>query len=616
MCLILSALLAILPHRPTMRGMGNLRRTFRLMVRGSRGIYVASFVFQFFMTLSTVFATFLSKVLVDALSHELEKAEFLEAWVLALLSGGKGEDYVYAHMEVLPLALTVTALIMAAIGYFRFLFRIAASSRINKKMQLTLFEHLEKLPYSSFKTEKSGDLIQTCTRDVDLTRQFMVMDLSQVTYTVFVVTLCFTVLFEISWKLALASMASFPVLFVYSFFLIKEVRRRYRKTDDAEAEMVDSITQNLNGVRLVKAYNAESGEIARFEEKLGDYSAAFRREKRLSAFFFASSDIFIFASRSLAIVYAIYLVFKGEVTAGSVFLSFTFVNMMVWPLRNTATTLSRLGMTLAATDRIQRLLAMPCEDLDEGIAVHAKGEIVFEDVCFAYPDEPDKPVLSGVSFTIRPGSTVALMGKTGAGKSSLFQLLTGLYRPTSGRITLDGTPLEDISLRSLRANVVPVLQDPFLFSKSVYENIRLANKDATEHDIVSAAKIANVDKAIEGFAEGYDTPVGEKGVTLSGGQKQRLAIARTVLSGAPVLLFDDSLSAVDASTDLAIRRELRALSSRCTIFIITHRVSTAKDADQIIVLEDGKVSEIGTNEELLKGAGLYRRIADIQSQLK
>ena len=585
------------------------------MTKGNRLVYFSSFVFQFLMTLMTVFTTFLSKVLVDALTHELESAKFLEALVIDILTGGKGAEYLYEHMTILPIAVIVSASLAAAVSYVRFTLRVNASSRINKKMQLILFDALERLPFSVYKTEKSGDLIQTCTRDVDVTRQFFVMDMSQMTYTTFVVVLCFSILMEISWKLTLVSMAVFPIMFVYSFFLIKEVRRRYRRTDDSEAEMVDRISQNLNGVRLVKAYNAESKEIAIFEECLKRYAGFYRHEKRLSAFYFGSTDIFIFASRTVAIVYAIYLVYAREITAGSVFLAYTFVNMMVWPLRGTASTLSRLGQTLAATDRIQRLLSLETEDLDQGIDQPISGDIEFRNVSFAYPDAPDVKVIDGVCFTIKKGSTVAIMGKTGSGKSSLSGLLTRLYAPTEGSILVDGTDISTLSLRCVRKNIVPVLQDPFLFSKSISENIKIANPNATERDIINAARIASVDSAIEGFSQGYETPVGEKGVTLSGGQKQRLAIARTVLSGAPVLIFDDSLSAVDAVTDLTIRKELRALSSRCTTLIITHRVGTAKDADVIIVLEDGHIAEMGTNEELLKGDGLYRRISDIQSSL-
>ena len=596
--------------------MGSLRKAFKLALPGHRTIYIVSFVLQFFMTLLTVFTVFLTKVLLDALSGDLEKAEFIESWVIQFLSFGKGPQYLYDNIYLLPTAIIVFAVLTAGVGFLRFACRVRAGNDIAKELRLKLFYQMERLPFRYFKTEKSGDLIQTCTRDIDLTRQFMTMDLSQVTYTLFVVVLCFSILMEISWKLTLASVALFPVMFIYSFFLIKEVRRRFRVSDDAEAAMVEKINQNLNGVRVVKAYGAESKEIASFEESLTYYAKVYRREKRLSAFFFGSSDIFIFAARSLAIVYSIYLVFKGEITPGTVFVAYTFVNMMVWPLRNTATTLSRLGQTLAAADRIDKLMSKPIEFLEEGLTPEIEGRIEFRNVSFAYPDDPDHNIIEGVNLTIEKGQTVALMGKTGSGKSSLSQLLTRLYEPAAGAIYIDGTNIADMSLAHLRRNVVPVLQDPFLFSKTVYENIAITASSPRDEDIREAARIASVDDAISSFAQGYDTPVGEKGVTLSGGQKQRVAIARTVLTKAPILIFDDSLSAVDAKTDLAIRGHLKALGKTCTIIIVTHRISTAKDADRIIVMDEGKIVESGKDEELRNKKGLYARIADIQSSMK
>lgn len=593
----------------------SLLHAFKLALPGHRFIYIASFVLQFFMTAFTVFTVFLTKVLLDALSHDLESAEYIEAWVIHLLSFGEGPQFLYDRLYILPIAVIVFALITALISFLRFVCRVQAANDIARELRLKLFKHLERLPFRYFKTEKSGDLIQTCTRDIDITRQFMTMDLSQVTYTTFVVVLCFSILMEISWKLTLVSVALLPIMFVYSFFLIKEVRRRFRASDDAEAAMVEKINQNLNGVRVVKAYNAETKEIASFEESLSYYAKTFKREKRLSAFYFGSSDIFIFASRSIAIIYSIYLVFKGEITPGTVFAAYTFVNMMVWPLRNTATTLSRLGQTLAASDRIEKLMTMPNEDLEAGLTPVIEGHIEFKGVSFAYPDDPDHNIIEGIDLTIEKGQTVALMGKTGSGKSSLSQLLTRLYEPAEGAIYIDGTPIAKMSLSHLRKNVVPVLQDPFLFSKTVYENIGITSANPTREEVIEAARIASVDDAISSFAQGYDTPVGEKGVTLSGGQKQRVAIARTVLTKAPILIFDDSLSAVDAKTDLAIRGHLKALGKSCTIIIVTHRVSTAKDADRIIVMDEGKIVESGSDEELRNKKGLYAKIASIQSSV-
>ena len=598
--------------------MGNLGKTFKEMIQGTKALYVASFVFQFLMVLFSVFTQFLSKVLVDALNETLGPGNIvdpLEGFVVQILTLGKGYQYLYDNKWILPTAVAVSGLITAFVSFWRFNLRTKAGARIAKRGRMKLYAHLERLPYREYRTQKSGDLIQTCTRDVDLTRKFMMMDLSQMTYTLFTVILCFSILFSISWKLTLVSLAAFPVMFIYSFFLIKEVRRRFRATDDSEAVMVDKISQNLNGVRVIKAYNGEKKEIAAFEETLKDYGKKFAREKRLSAFFFGSSDIFIFASRTVAIIYAIYLVFAHEITAGTVVISYTFVNMMVWPLRNTATTLSNLGQTLAATDRIQKLLSIELEDTETGSRPVISGNMEFDHVSFAFPDDPNTPILDDVSFSVKKGQTVAIMGKTGSGKSTLIQVLTRLYPLTGGKIVLDDVDVKDIALSHLRRNIVPVLQDPFLFSKTISQNIKIAKPEATEEDIRRAARIAAVDGAIEGFKEGYDTAVGEKGVTLSGGQKQRVAIARTVISGAPILVFDDSLSAVDTATDLAIRSELKELQGSSTVLLITHRVMSAKDADLIIVLDHGKIAEMGTNDELIHNNGLYKRIADIQSSL-
>ena len=560
------------------------------MVKGSGAVYGLTFLFQFFAVFMSVFSTFLIKVLVDAFSKTLDEASLLEVWVIGLLSGGHGADYLYAHMWVLPIAIVTSAFLAFFLSMARGLCRFRASSNINKKMQLTLFEHLER-------------------------QRFVMMDMNQFAYTFFIVALCVGILFSTSWKLTAVALCDLPLMFVYSFFLIKEVRKRYRATDDSEASMTEKISENLNAVRIVKAYNAEIKEMEAFEGKLSDYEGKFRRWRVFSSFFFASSDIFIFLSRNIALIYSLYLAVEGEITPGTVAIAFMFVNMMVWPLRSTATSLSNLGQVIASADRMQLLLSSPIEDVDSGIKPEIRGDIEFDGVSFSYPDEPERKVLDGVSFKLKAGQTLAILGKTGSGKSTLSQLLTRLYEPTSGTIRIDGTDIAEIAKSHLRHNVVPVLQDPFLFSKTIIENIRLAKQGASEGEVRRAAYLASVEEAIESFPKGYLTPVGEKGVTLSGGQKQRVAIARTILSGAPILIFDDSLSAVDVATDFEIRKHLKELSSRITTILITHRIASAKDADLILVLADGKVEEMGTHEQLLKRDGMYRRIADIQERI-
>ncbi len=587
-------------------------------IRNCRLLYAMNFVSQFVMVFFSVFSTFLAKVLVDSLQGTLSSADPIENWVVSMISLNRGAAYLDEHRYILIVAVSLSGVLTAGASIIRMLIRAHALEQIRKNIQYDLFTHLERLPYPYFKSHKEGDLIQTCTRDADVVRNFFINDMSQASYVLSVGTLCLATLFSISWKLTLVSISLMPIMFVYSFFMIKGVRSRYRVTDESEARLTEKISENLYATRIVKAFNQERYEIAQFEITLDDYKHKFVAWKKLSSFFYASSDIFIFASRVIALLFAIYLATKkpAEITAGTVVLSYTFVNMIVWPMRSLATSLSNLGQAMASNDRIEAVMGEAEEDTKTGLTPRIDGAIEFDDVAFAYFDAPEDKVLNGVSFKVKPGQSVAIMGKTGSGKSTLSLLLTRLYDVTGGQIKVDGIDIKDIQKHYLRTQIVPVLQDPFLFSKSIADNIAASRSTATREEIRRAAYIASVDEAISRFQDGYDTPVGEKGVTLSGGQKQRVAIARTILSGAPVLIFDDSLSAVDMATDLSIRTRLKSLDSSQTILLITHRVATAKDADLILVLDQGKIVEAGNHEQLVKQGGIYARINAIQTSLQ
>jgi ATP-binding cassette subfamily B protein len=577
------------------------------------------YIFHFFVLLVSVFfmilSSFTSKILIDPLRGDIfdnPKAGALEIFIANIYGG---PQFLSENLWFFAIIIVTIAIAVALLVFSRIFIRSYLGPRIARNMQLKLFNHIERLPYSFMKKSQSGDVIQTCTRDEEVFRRFMTRETYSIVYTFFIVAFSFSILFSINWQLALVSMTLMPLLFIYSFFVIKEVRVRYRKTDDSEALLTSKIEENLSSVRVVKAYNNEAYEIDSFEKRLVDYRKKYIHWRKLSAFFFSSSDIFVFGQILFTTLFGIAQAYSGEITVGTLVVGFTFVNMMVWPIRDVATILSNAARAVASMDRLLIILGEPLEDIASGSRPKIEGEIIFENVAFKF-DDADKPVLQDVNLKIPKGATVAVLGKTGAGKSTLAYLLTRLYDPTSGRILIDGQDITGIARAHIRQNVATVLQEPFLFSKSIISNIRIANPNASEEEVYKAARIADIHDNILTFKQGYETPVGEKGVTLSGGQRQRLAIARTIINKAPILIFDDSLSAVDTETDINIRTALKKRSEETTTFIITHRIATAKDADLIVVLEDGTISEQGTHEQLIKKKGLYQRVYEIQTKLQ
>ncbi len=602
----------------------HLIKTLMRINKGTGHLFFLSLFFQVLMVIVSVFVSFLIKVVIDALEtlggantlYTNSESSLVERVVIFIITGGKGNEYLMLNISwLLPVSLLVSTLILTAITILRMAYRSYFAAESNAAMQFSIFSHLEHLPYSYYKKHKSGDMLQVSTRDLDVLRKFIVGDVSQINYCFWMFIFCFSILMSLSPSLTLVSLSLFPFMFIYSFLLIKEVRKRYREADDSEALITDKVSENLSSIRIVKAFHNENYEISSFKNNLSDYRKKYVHWRKLSAFFFSSTDIFVFASMALSLCYGIYLCYEGSITSSTLFLAISFVNMMVWPLREVAMILSNMGQYLASADRVNEVIDTPIEDIVSGKKPPIKGNIVFSHVSFHFPDEESSEVIRDVSFSIKEGQSVTIMGKTGSGKSTLSLLLTRIYDYSGGSITIDGVELKEINRSYLRKNIMPVLQDPYLFSRSIEANIKIAKKDATMDEVRKAAKMASVDNAILSFKDGYETAVGEKGVTLSGGQKQRVAIARTLISNSPVVIFDDSLSAVDTSTDIAIRENLKKMDKKVTSIIITHRISTAKDADLILVLDEGKIEESGTHEELIKREGLYKRIYEIQSKM-
>ncbi len=348
----------------------------------------------------------------------------------------------------------------------------------------------------------------------------------------------------------------------------------------------------------------------KFKDLNKKYSNAGKKLINSLALYWGISDLICFSSILLVLVNSIIMVLNNQISIGDVFVFVSYISMIVWPLRHMGRILADLGKVNVALMRVSEIIYVEKEDLNSGLKPHINGNIEIKNLSFKFDDEKNN-VLEDINMNIKAGSKVALIGPTGSGKSSLVHLLLGLY-DYKGSIKIDGYELSDISKAYLRDNISIVLQEPFLFSKTIKENITISNPYVNNDKLKHIANIAHVDEFIDNFNLGYETMVGERGTTLSGGQKQRMAIARTIINDSKILIFDDSLSALDSETDAKIQKSLKSFFTDITTIIITQRINSAKDADNIFVLENGIISESGTHDELILNNGLYKRLYDVQ----
>ena len=590
------------------------------MTKGYRHRYV---IFTIFIVVSIFFRTFnifFSKLMIDSLPDPVtglydimdpDKIGPIGVFIRDLLGGG---DYLKANLWVFPVLIFGLAIIDVVLTFFRINIRGRLSHSLHNKMQMMLFTHIERIPFESLKKFQSGDVIQTCTRDLQLIRRTLSMHYSSFVWTSATILSSFIILVTVAWQMALVGVATLPILFVYTFFLMKRISVLSRIWDDSEGQLLSKIEENLASVRTVKVYNNEKHEIQDFGKYVKDHRKKYIDLRIFSGMYAATSDVFVIGQIAFATIMAGVFVFLGYINVSTFILVFSYVNMIVWPTRELAQIFSNLAQTFASVDRLNLILNEPVEDIDSGVTTPIKGEIICKDLCFHYPDS-DLDALHNINFTIKKGETVAIVGKTGSGKSTFVHILSALFDYTGGSITIDGVELRDYSKKYLRHRIASVLQDPYLFSQTVISNLKLVNYNMTPDEMSLALETANLQKTISELPKGFDTEIGEKGATLSGGQRQRLAIARGLLQNAPINIFDDSLSALDTQTDFEIRQKLKVQRKDTTTIIVTHRMQTAKDADKIIVFDNGQIQAVGTHEELMKIDGIYRRIYEIQTGL-
>lgn len=540
----------------------------------------------------------------------------LPEWMLAPIRALGGREFLVNNLWVLGAALVALNLLNGVFTYFKGRLTAVASENISLKLREELYEHLQRLPFTYHVKAKTGDLIQRCTSDVDTIRRFLSVQVMEVVNTLLLVTITLTVLMGRSVPLTLYSMILVPGLFLFAMWFFRKVHKGFRLMDEAEGKMSTVLQENLSGVRVVRAFGQQQREVEKFDEASSDFRKKTKHLNDLLAIYWGGGDALSMAQSLITLLICVLYASRGEITVGTLVVFTSYVGQLLFPIRQLGRTLSDAGKSLVAMERIQDILHEPAEPEEpDALKPSLKGDIVFDHVSFHYADD-EVPVLSDICCTIPAGKTVAILGSTGSGKSTMMYLLQRLYEPTGGDITIGGVPIRRIDRSHLRSHVGLILQEPFLYSKSIRDNVGIAQREPDMADIRNAAEIASAQGFIERADKGYDTLVGERGVTLSGGQKQRIAIARTLLKDNDILIFDDSLSAVDTETDAQIRAALARRAQGMTTLIISHRITTLSQADLILVLEDGKITQQGTHEELCRVPGLYQRINNIQSALE
>lgn len=530
----------------------------------------------------------------------------------SVLDGNK-YPYLSEHLWVIAGVLVGVAMLSGVSMFFSRFFTARAGENFAENMRNALYAHVQRLPSAWHDKNQTGDIIQRCTSDVEVIRNFVVTQLLEVFRTVFLIGVSFAMMWSMNRKLSGIVLLFVPVIVAYSAIFYRLIARRFTDADEAEGELSTVVQENATGVRVVRAFGREQYEMERFRKKNDAFAKLWIRLGTLSGLYWGIGDLITGLQVITVIVVGALEAVNGYISVGE-FIAFASYNTaLVWPVRGLGRILSDMSKAGVSFERVDYIIKAEEESYgqqEEEKLSHF--DISFSNVTFSY--EEGQKVLSDVSFHIPQGKVFGILGGTGSGKSTVTQLLARFYelKEGEGRISLGGQDIRQIPLEILRKNVAMVLQEPFLYSRTIRENIAASNPDATFEEIRSAAKIACVDDAIMSFPDGYDTLVGERGVTLSGGQRQRVAIARMLLQKAPVLIFDDSLSAVDAETDSLIRKALSTHMKGSTVILISHRITTLMAADEIMVLKQGRAEEMGTHSELIAQNGIYRKIYEIQ----
>lgn len=567
------------------------------LMRGYRGIYLAATLSLGLAALARTGTYLLLRHFVDnILLDQPESLIDVVPWIAAAFLG--------------------IALVQGAFTYLSGRLAAQTAEGVARRLRNYIYDHLQRLPFQYHDKARTGELVQRSTSDVDAVRRFFADQATGAGRIVLLFLVNLGALLALNWQLALLSILIVPITVVMSIFFFRRISDAYEAYQDQDAKLSSTLQENLTGVRVVKAFARQNHEKEKFETDNWEKYLRGRRLLMMHSAYWPISDILSGAQMLFGLFSGAIMAMEGQISIGTYLAYAGMIVWIIWPIRNLGRLIVQMSTGLVSYGRLVAIIREEREPLEAATHIPQaapKGELEFSEVSFEY--EQDNPVLHQLTFHCKPGQVTALLGPTGSGKSSLVNLLPRFYEYSSGSILLDGVELSAFPRTFLRQHIGIVEQEPFLFSRTIRENIAYGvGRDVPQSELEDAARAAAIHDVILSFPDGYETLVGEKGVTLSGGQKQRVAIARTLLKNPRVLIMDDSTSSVDTETEAQIRQALENLMHGRTTFVIAHRIQSLMNADLILVLDKGRIVQRGAHDELVRQEGIYRQIHQMQTQ--